>query len=164
MRLNDIRTLYDYNAWANARILDAAARVPAEQFTTAALGYCQLRTALEHILVAESVWRLRWQGVAPESVAFPEEFPTLAALRARWAEEDQQLYAYINQLNDADLDHKLTYDRGEWGMDTRTLWHLLVHVVNHGTQHRSELAMLLTELGHSPGDLDFTVFVREKQL
>jgi len=43
----------------------------------------------------------------------------------------------------------------------RVLWHCLLHVVNHGTQHRSEAAALLTSYGQSPGGLDFTLFLNE---
>jgi uncharacterized damage-inducible protein DinB len=162
MRIHDIRTLYAYNVWANARILDVAAHVPAEQFTTATLGSCNLRDTLDHILVTESIWRLRWQGILPASVEFPEDFPTLESMRAQWRIEDQQMDTFLATLSDADLDRTVTYARGNGETDTRTLWYLLLHVVNHGTQHRSELALLLTKLGCSPGDMDFTVFVRIK--
>ncbi len=44
----------------------------------------------------------------------------------------------------------------------RVLWHCLLHVVNHGTQHRSEAAAILTGYGYSPGGLDFTMFLNEQ--
>jgi uncharacterized damage-inducible protein DinB len=42
--------------------------------------------------------------------------------------------------------------------DDVPMWQLLAHVMNHGTQHRSEAAALLTDAGRSPGDLDMVDF------
>ena len=39
---------------------------------------------------------------------------------------------------------------------------MLVHVVNHGTQHRSEAAAILTAEGHSPGELDLFNYAEEQ--
>lgn len=161
MRVHDIQTLYAYNAWANELILSAAEQVPDELFAAARLGACSLGETLVHLMVSESLWRLRWQGVDPATVAFPGQFPTLAAIRAQWQRENVALGDYLALLSDAALAGPVTFQRPA-GPDTRVLWHLMLHVVNHGTQHRAELALLLTELGCSPGDLDFTRFLREQ--
>jgi len=36
---------------------------------------------------------------------------------------------------------------------------MLLHVANHGTQHRSEVAAMLTAFRYSPGELDFVRLV-----
>jgi uncharacterized damage-inducible protein DinB len=155
VRIEDIRSLFGYNTWANARILDAAARVPAEEFTRAALGPCRLHDTLRHILQAEVFWRSEWQAVADASERLPAVFPTVEALRARWAEEDQALAAFLGTLRDEDLRRPMIAPPSP----PETLGQQLQHVVNHGTQHRSEVALLLTDLGQSPGDMDFLIYL-----
>ena len=72
--------------------------------------------------------------------------------------------SYLASLAEEDL--MLHYGQSKWPEqvlalrgEESLLWHYLVHVVNHGTQHRSEAAALLTEYGQSPGDLDFLIFL-----
>jgi len=162
MRAADIRTLYDYNYWANDKILNQATHIPDNDFALVELGYCNLRDTLQHILEAEAIWLARWTGIDPDSVKLTEEFPTLAALRDHWEEQKRALYTFINTLTDADMDRTFTYPVQDNETYTRTLWQMMVHLINHGTQHRSEAAMVLTDLGLSPGGLDFSLFIRER--
>jgi uncharacterized damage-inducible protein DinB len=85
----------------------------------------------------------------------PDVFPTVDALRARWNEENQSLNAFLGTLSDEDLRRLMTSPPNP----PETLGQQLQHVVNHGTQHRSEVALLLTDLGQSPGFMDFLPYV-----
>ena len=117
--------------------------------------------ALVHTLEAEYFWRIliTENRFAEELTA--ADLPTLADIENRWREEQAAMRAYLTGLSDADLTHIVSYTNDEGVLRERVLWHCLAHVVNHGTQHRSECAAMLTEFGHSPGDLDFTRFLNE---
>jgi uncharacterized damage-inducible protein DinB len=164
MDLHDVRTLFAYNRWSNARVLDAAARLTDEQFRAPGrLAHGGLRGTLVHTLFAEWVWRMRWQGTPPHH-AFrfgAVEFPSLPALRERWLEEEALLMEMVEGLTDDRLRAAIEYTSTEGGRHRRILWETMAHLVNHGTQHRSEVAAILTELGHSPGDIDLIVFLNE---
>jgi len=160
MNKQDILTLYKYNQWANAKILNAAANVPQEQFLApAAFPHGGLRSTLVHVMFAEWIWRQRWTGVSPTVRLKPEDFPTVESLCARWAEEERQLMDFVDRLSDESLNGTVQYTNTSGKPFTRILWHMMAHVVNHGTQHRAEAAALLTEFGRSPGDIDLIYFL-----
>ena len=77
--------------------------------------------------------------------------------------EERTMRAYVASLDSATLAQPIAYRSTGGSALSNTLWHILVHVVNHGTQHRAEAAVLLTALGRSPGDVDLIVFVRAQQ-
>jgi uncharacterized damage-inducible protein DinB len=161
---NVILMLFDYSAWANRRILDAAEGLSQEQFTApAGLDYGSLRGTLVHILSAETTWRERCQeGISPSSSLVEEAFPTLASLRAQWEEAEQAMRAFLAGLTDEDLRRDVHYRTKKGVPYENPLWQLLLHVINHGTQHRAEAAITLTQHGCSPGDVDLIVFLRER--
>ena len=70
MQATDLITLYDYNYWANRRILSAAAKLTPEQFLApTTLSWGSVRDVLVHALGAEWIWRQRCQaGATPTSL------------------------------------------------------------------------------------------------
>ncbi len=121
-----------------------------------------LRAILLHILGADVVWRQRMQeGLSPAVLPAFDEVQTPADLRAAWAAHQAVMQAYLTGLTDADLRGTFRFRRTNGEELEFELGRALAHVVNHGTQHRAEAAMLLTDYGCSPGDLDMSLYLRE---
>src|SRR5437870_9780413 len=92
MTPEEMRTLYDYNAWANHRQLEAASQLTAEQFVKSmASSFSSVRDTLAHIFGAEWLWLERFQGRSPASLPEASQFPDFTSLRARWLEHESAL-------------------------------------------------------------------------
>jgi len=168
MKIDEIKLLYDYNDWADARILSACAKVSPEQYAApASYGRGGLRAIMVHIL--DNLWqqRITLQGYYREPLAdeaaydatelHEDAFPTLAVLQERWGIEQREMRAYLDTLTEETLNGTIRYVI-PGVIRERIVWHILMEVIIHATQHRSEAAMLLTDYGQSPGDLDFLPF------
>ena len=164
MRLSDLIVLHDYNYWARDRILAAVGQLDRGQATAPAdLSYGSILGALTHILNAEYIWRSRCQDrVSPPAVPFEEPVESLRVLEGVWQKEEVTMRAYLDGLENSQLDEPVAYHGLKGQCYESLLWQILVQLVTHGTHHRAELAARLTELGHSPGNFDFIVYLRQK--
>lgn len=165
MQQQDILTLYAYNDWANQRILQACRSLTHDAYIAAVVpdpGHGSLRGILVHTLDTEYGWRMLCQEQRTTPDLTVDDLPTLEQLCERWQLEQAAMQAYLRQLRDEHLHGLLQFTNNQGQPRTWVLWHILMHVANHGTQHRSEAAAILTGYGASPGELDFTVFLREQ--
>lgn len=161
MRKSDIQLLLGYNYWATHLILDKASQLAPEQYYAPEnVSYGSLHGTLVHIMAAEYAWLGRCKGnPSPVTLLTPEQIKTYDELVARWQQEEAAMRAFLDSLTDDDLDKRIHYTR-QGKEYSNILWQILSHVVTHGMQHRAECAMLLTNYGYSPGDIDLIVYVR----
>jgi uncharacterized damage-inducible protein DinB len=157
-------TLIDYNAWANRRVLLKAAHLPWDRLNSdAPLSHHSLLASLVHILDTQWYWREGAQSSRlPTQTLSPSNFTNFSSLKKRWEIEDRQLSIFVRNLSPDTLHGFVTYSWPQARPRNKPLWHILMHIVNHGTHHRSEIGRYLASLNLSPGDLDFIKFVSKK--
>ena len=156
-----MRTLCGYNEWANNRVLEAAAGLGNEEMLRPlGVSHGSLGMDLLHQLGGQVAWLSTWQEGAPMiSLPTTETGRFLDNLADWFPRSDGAIRAFLDSLREESLGEPRV-DRMPGGKArTMMLWDMMAHVVNHGTQHRSEAAMALTALGRSPGDLDLLDFV-----
>ena len=162
MRPDEMRVLYEYNAWANRRHLDAVGKVTTEEFLKPmGSSFGSLRDTIAHIYGAEWVWLERFQGRSPSSLPEVNEFQDVPGLKAKWAELEARLLGFVGGLTQEDLNRELEYKTLKFGVYRNPLWQSMQHLVNHGTYHRGQITTLLRQLGAQPILTDLMHYYRE---
>jgi uncharacterized damage-inducible protein DinB len=169
MNKNDIQLLYEYDRWANDRVLEAASALSAEEFTRDLGGsFRSVRDTLLHIISGEWGWLAYWKEPSISSgfltdlrmrrdVLFnPEVYPNIAAVQLKWAEVEKEQAEFVNCVTDEALNQAIPLRATQV-----RLAHLMQHLANHSTYHRGQVAMMMRQLGAEPPATDFHVFLLE---
>jgi uncharacterized damage-inducible protein DinB len=149
----DFNTLIRYNRWAGERVLErlqAAESVP--------------ERALElfsHLLRTQDVWYGRVQGTDHAELAFWER-DALSDCRERLAASTERWQAALEDRRD-ELDQPISYTNSSGTSFETPLRDILTHVVNHGTHHRAQIALVLRKADITPPATDYIFFVREAE-
>ncbi len=162
MFIEGLRSFYAYCDWATLRLLGASDGLTQEQWLKEGIaGQGSVRDTLVHMISAQRYWLAFWGGSrALYQPLDPALFSDVEAVRAAWTEVESATDRFLAGLEDADLEREYSRTRADGRVHVHKLWQMIMHVANHGTQHRSEVAAMLTSYGRSPGDLDFTAYLR----
>ena len=151
MRPDEIRYLFDYDRWATDKVLAELDGISDDLWSASGMvGERGIGSILVHQLGAAQRWRHGIQQTGEEPRPETEPLPSVDDLRSRWRDEWAAVDAWLPTMTQGFLDYV---------HEGVAVWQMLAHVINHGTQHRSEAAALLTDAGRSPGEIDMIFYV-----
>ena len=169
MTKDDIQLLYEYDRWANNRVLQAVSTLNAEQFTHDLGGsFRSVRDTLVHIIGGEWIWLAYWKESPHSSTLLPDlrkrrdalfnpdAFPNVAAVRSEWVEVEKEQVEFVNRVKNESLEKMLPFRTTQI-----RLAHRMQRLANHSTYHRGQVAAMMRQLDAKPLAMDFRVFLVE---
>jgi uncharacterized damage-inducible protein DinB len=141
--------LYNYNAWANKRVIDTLTRQNISDE--------KILTLMGHVVAAQFLWLHRIKGLPPAQVKLWGQYSLEKA--TAMAEEAGKLW--LEFINDNEtFDRELTYNNYVGDPYTNNVESIMIHLVNHCSYHRAQIAMLLRQKGFEPINTDFITYDR----
>ena len=167
MTTAEVRHLFAYTEWANARVLEVAEKLPPEELLRDVhISYKSILGTLLHMAGAEWLWLERWHGnspVGPDVWAgwTADDARSLQQVRVKWQPVIQRRNAYLDGISDADLARELGYRRFTGEAYSLPLGEQMQHVVNHATLHRGQVVGMIRQLGVAPPSTDLLFYLME---
>lgn len=157
-----LRSHIDYTAWASKRIVEAAGHLNAEELTrNFGTADKSVLGTLVHTFAADRLWMGRISGNIPARFLEVEKDMHMHVLRDDWPVVYDRYKAWTAELTGEAAHAVLAYKNMKGEAFESPIWQVVLHVVNHGTHHRGQVAGFLRSMGHTPPPLDLIAFYRE---
>lgn len=141
--------LYQYNAWATKRVIGTLVR---QQVNDA-----KILSLLGHVVAAQFLWLHRIKGLPAPDVKLWGEY-TLDQLIEMAERASTQWLEFVESTDN--FDREMTYRNYVNEPYTNNVENVMIHLVNHSTYHRAQIAMLLRQKGFEPINTDFITYDR----
>ncbi len=110
-----------------------------------------------HIVAAQFLWLHRIKGLPPPDVKLWGTY-TLDQLLVMAEDAGQQWIDFVE--SNENFDRELTYKNYLNEPYTNNVEMIMIHLVNHSSYHRAQIAMLLRQKGFEPINTDFITYDR----
>jgi uncharacterized damage-inducible protein DinB len=159
MNAQAFRHFYAYHFAENRKIWDNYITFLSDEQFTQHVGYSHgsIRDQIVHLMSVDEVWFSELRGVEPSELLPPAHSDDRKIIRAHWDSVEQRMRDYLAELRDDMLFDK-PIEEPEEDKDL-IVWQVLLHVVNHGTDHRAQLLRLLNDLGVKTTSQDYIFYV-----
>ena len=150
-KMNLVDKMFEYNLWANVQLLELCSALNTEQLGVEMAGvFGRIHPTLAHTISAEGRYLFRLTGTSPWADDLDWEAMPFAELLANAKLSGQKLVEIANTVDPA------TEYAVEWENNTFHFqaWTVLTQALYHGIEHRTQVKMLLTQLGVEHPDLD----------
>ena len=141
--------LYQYNAWANKRVISTLVRQQVHD--------AKILSLLGHIVAAQFLWLHRIKGLPAPDVKLWGEY-SLDQLVEMAERAGKQWLEFVESTDN--FDRQMTYRNYVNEPYTNNVEMIMIHLVNHSTYHRAQIAMLLRQKGFEPINTDFVTYDR----
>ena len=158
MNANAFRYLYNYHFSENRKLWDTYIPLLSDEQFTQTVGYSHgsVRNQIVHLMSVDDTWFSALRGFDVPETLNPADFDDRESIRAHWDRLEQNMGDYLANLRD-DLLFEKPFAEGE--DKDLILWQVLLHVVNHGTDHRAQLLRVLNDLGVKTTAQDYIFYV-----
>jgi uncharacterized damage-inducible protein DinB len=152
-------TLFSYTSHTTEQMLTKAALLErADYYAPSIYGHRSIHDLFFHMLATAHSWRVGLESGQQPSRLQAEEYPSLESIREGFAAERKAWHTLLEGLSDEEIDGPVALTNFRGDVFSMPYWRVFEHLVLHGMQHHTELAQLLTDKGHSPGDIDFLFY------
>ncbi len=160
MNADAFRHLYNYHFSENRKLWENVASLSQEQFTQH-MDYSRgsVRDQIAHLMDCDETWFSELAGLEPSSPLAPDDLDDRNILRTRWDAIEKLMRDYLANLQD-DMLFSTPIQEPEDDKDL-IVWQVLLHVVNHGTDHRAQLLRVLNDMGVKTTSQDYIFYVYE---